>query len=162
MERFLIALDCQPDCVKIIDYIVRVLSGTKRCEFVIFHILATESPDKLRRGEVKRIEHMHAARPDLAGYFWKDDDEKEMMHCFAEAKEKLVLGGFRAESISSCFGVESGGMAEIILAKAAELECSTIVLGRRRLSLMKKFLLGSVSATVIKSARGTAVWVIEI
>ncbi len=162
MERFLIALDCQPDCVKVIDYIVRVLSGARRCEFVIFHILATESPDKLRRGEVRRIEHMHAARPGLAGYFWKDEDEKEMTHCFVEAKEKLVLGGFQPESISSCFGVESGDMAEIILAKAAEIQCSTIVLGRRRLGRMKKFLFGSVSSNVIRSARGSAVWVIEI
>ena len=39
-----------------------------------------------------------------------------MTHCFVEAKEKLVLGGFQPESISSCFGVESGDMAEIILA----------------------------------------------
>ena len=39
MERFLIALDCQPDCVKIIDYMVRVLRGAKHCEFRILHIL---------------------------------------------------------------------------------------------------------------------------
>ena len=85
-----------------------------------------------------------------------------MAQCFARAKEKLVLGGFRPESISSEFCVESGDMAGIILAKAAELECSTMVLGRRRLSRVKEFLLGSVSATVIKSARESAIWVIEI
>jgi len=53
-------------------------------------------------------------------------------------------------------------MAGIILAKAAELECSTMVLGRRRLSRVKEFLLGSVSTAVIKSARESAIWVIEI
>ena len=55
----------------------------------------------------------------------------------SEAKEKLVLGGFRPESVSSFFVVESGDRAEIILTKAAELGCSTIVLGRRHLSLRK-------------------------
>ena len=85
-----------------------------------------------------------------------------MAHCFAQAKEKLVLGGFRPESISSEFCVESGDMAGIILAKAAELGCSTMVLGRRRLSRVKEFLLGSVSTAVIKSARESAIWVIEI
>ncbi len=55
MERFLVALDCMPGCTKIIDYILKVLSGSQACEFVIFHVLATESPDKLRRGEVQRI-----------------------------------------------------------------------------------------------------------
>lgn len=162
MERLLIALDCQPDCVKIIDYMVRVLKGTQDCEFKIFHILATAFPDKLRMEDVQRIEHVHAARPDLAGYFWKKEHEKIMERCFTQAMEKLVLGGFRPESVLSLFAVQSGDMAEIILAKAAELGCSTIVLGRRRPSLVKALLLGSVSTSVVKSARGSAVWVIEI
>jgi len=162
MERFLIALDCQPGCVKIIEYMVRVLKGTQNCEFKIFHILATESPDKLRMEEVRRIEHMHAARPDLAGYFWKKQDEKTMEGCFSQAMEKLVLGGFRPESAMFLFAVQSGDMAEILLAKAAELGCSTVVLGRRRPSLVKALLLGSVSASVVKSAHRSTVWVIEI
>jgi len=162
MERFLIALDCQPDCVKTIDYMVRVLKGTQDCEFKIFHILATASPDKLRLEEVQRIEHVHAARPDLAGYFWEKEDEKTMERCFAPAMEKLVIGGFRPESVLFLFAVQSGDVAEIIMAKAAELGCSTIVLGRRRHSLVKALLRGSVSASVVKSARGSAVWVIEI
>ena len=45
MERFLIALDCMPGCLKIIDYMVRVLNGTQHFEFVIFHIL----PDRVSR-----------------------------------------------------------------------------------------------------------------
>jgi nucleotide-binding universal stress UspA family protein len=162
MERVLIALDCQPDSVKIIDYTARVLKGAKNCEFKILHILPTASPDKLRMDEVQRIEHMHIARPDLAGYFWKEEDEKLMANCFTEAKERLVLGGFRPESISSFFAVESGDIPEIILTKAAELGASTVVLGRRHPSLMKELLLGSVSTSVIKSAHGLAVWVIGI
>ena len=162
MERFLIALDCQPNCVKIIDYMVRVLAGAKHCEFKILHILATASPDKLRMEEVQRIEHRHAARPDLTGYFWKEEDEKMMNACFIQAKEIFVKGGFRPESVSSFYAVESGDRAEMILAKAAELRCSTIVLGRRHPSLVRELLLGSVSTSVIKSARRLAVWVIEI
>ena len=162
MERFLIALDCQPDCLKVVDYMVGVLKGTEHCEFKFLHILKAASPDKLRMDEVQRIEHMHVARPDLAGYFWKDEDEKIMAKCFDEAREKLVAGGFRPESVSSFFAIESGDMASIILAKANELGCSTVVLGRRHPSMVKELLLGSVSTSVIKSARGAAVWVIGI
>jgi nucleotide-binding universal stress UspA family protein len=141
---------------------VRILKGARHCEFKFLHILPTTSPDKLRMDEVRRIEHMHTARPDLAGYFWKEEDEKKMENCFIEAKKKLVLAGFRPESVSSFFAVESGDTAEIILAKAAELGCSTIVIGRRHPSMMKELLLGSVSTSVIKSARGSAVWVLGI
>jgi len=162
MERFLVALDCQPACTKIIDYMVRALEGSRHCEFKILHILATASPDKLRMEEVQRIERMHAARPDLAGYFWKQEDEKIMERCFVESKEKFVQGGFRPESVSTLFAVESGDIAGIILGTAAELRCSTIVLGRRHPRFVKELLLGSVSTSVIKSARGSAVWVIGI
>ena len=162
MERILIALDCQPGCLTIVDYMVRVLKGAQDCEFKIFHVLATASPDKLRMDEVQRIEHVHAARQDLSGYFWKAEDEKIMERCFFLATEKLVVGGFRPESVFSLFAIQSRDMAEIILAKAAELGCSTIVLGRRHPSLVRELLLGSVSTSIVKSARGLAVWVIEI
>lgn len=162
MERFLVTLDCMPDCLKIIDYLGRVLNGSEKCEFTLFHILPTASPDKLRMETVQRIERIHATRPDLDGYFWRYEDEVKMERCFGEARAKLVLSGFADSSITSAFGVESGDLADIILAKAADLGCSTIVLGRKRLGRVKEFLLGSVSSTVLRMARGSAVWVIEI
>lgn len=162
MEHFLIALDCLPDCLKTVEYMIRVLKGAEHCEFAIFHVLPTSSPDKLRRDEVHRIEQVHATRPDLAGYFWKDEDEKNMEHCFAEARRMLVHSGFAQELISLHFGVESGDLADIIRAKATELGCSTVVLGRRRLSRVKEFLLGSVSCTALRMTHGSAVWVIAI
>lgn len=162
MECFLVALDCRQDCEKIIDYIARVLKGAAHCEFRLLHILPTASPDRLRKEEIARIESLHAGRPDLSGYFWQEEDEKKMRACFDQAREKLVLAGFQPDWISSSFAVESAERAEIILAKAAELCCSTIVLGRRRLGVVRQLLRGSVSMAVIKSARSSAIWVIEM
>ena len=162
MERVLIALDCLPDCLKTVEYVTRVLKGAGHCEFALFHVLPTASPDKLRREEVQRIEQVHSARPDLAGYFWKNEDEKNMQLFFDEAARTLVNSGFARELISFYFGVESGDVAEIIRAKAIELGCSTVVLGRRRLSRVKEFLVGSVSCTVLRMTRGSAVWVVAI
>lgn len=162
MERFLIALDCMPDCLKTLDYVTRILQGSRNCEFKFYHILPTTSPDKLRMEEVQRIERIHKTRPDLAGYFWKEEDEKKMDRCFAEARMKLHEAGFPEKAASFFFGVESGDIADIILSTTKELGCSTIVLGRRRLSRVKEFLIGSVSMTVLRMARGAAVWVIEI
>ncbi len=161
MERFLVAIDCMGGRCKVVDYLIRVLKETRCCEFVFFHILPTISPDKLRKEEVLRIEAIHAQRPDLAGYFWKEEDEKDMYRAFALARETLVKSGFSDEHISSRFCVESGDIADIIIAKAAEFGCTTIILGRKRLSRVKEFLLGSVAVAVLKMARGAAVWVVE-
>lgn len=162
MERFLIALDCRQDCEKIIDYMARVLKGAAQSEFHLLHILPTASPDRLRKEELQRIEDVHTARPDLSGYFWEAEDEETMQSCFEQARGKLARAGFRPDSITSSFEVESGERADIILAKASELGCPTIVIGRRHFGLVKEFLHGSVSRAVIKSARSLAVWVIEI
>ncbi|MCE5334763.1 MAG: universal stress protein [Desulfobacteraceae bacterium] len=162
MERFLIAIDCLPGCLKTLDYISRLLKEAECCDFKIFHILPTASPDKLRMEEVKRIERVHATRADLAGYFWKDEDERNMNEYFSRARESLASRGIAEDRISCHFGVESGDLADIILAKASELECTTVVLGRRRQGRVKEFLLGSVSHTLLKLVRGAAVWVIEI
>lgn len=162
MERFLVALDCRQDCENIIDYLVRVLRGADHCRFTLLHILPTVSPDRLRREQIRRIETVHATRPDLSGFFWEEEDEKAMQSCFGLAKERLVQAGFAPEAISSSFVVESADRADIILAKAGELDCSTIVIGRRHPGLVKEFLLGSVSTAVMKSARRFAVWVIEM
>ncbi|MEN6438699.1 MAG: universal stress protein [Syntrophobacter sp.] len=161
MERLLVAIDCMSGCQQIFQYLVRVLMGTRNCRFYLFHILPTVSPDKLRMDALQRIERMHATRPDLAGYFWKEEDEKRMDRNFEQAREILIEGGFPEEAIVSHFGVESGDLADIILQKAAELGCSTIILGRRRYGRVKEFLLGSVSGTVLRLARGTSIWVIE-
>jgi nucleotide-binding universal stress UspA family protein len=160
MERLLIALDCLPEDRRLVEYLVRILKGVPNCEFILFHILPTASPDMLKRGEVQRIERVHLERPDLAGYFWRHEDEKRMKRAFADALEVLSGAGFAEELISAEFTVESDDLADIILSKAAELDCTTIVLGRRRLSRVKEFLLGSVSSTVLRLARGTTVWVV--
>ncbi|MGC9194294.1 MAG: universal stress protein [Syntrophobacteraceae bacterium] len=162
MERFLIALDCRQDCEVIIDYMARVLKGATDSEFNLLHILPTASPDRLWKEEIERIENVHTARPDLSGYFWEAEDENIMKSCFAQARQKLVAAGFGPDSIRSSFVVESGDRAEIILVKAVELACSTIVIGRRRSNLVKEFFRGSVSTALIKSARSFAVWVIEM
>lgn len=162
MERFLIALDCRQDCEVIIDYMVRVLKGAVDHEFNLLHILPTASPDRLWKEEIERIENVHTTRPDLSGYFWEAEDENIMKSCFAQARQKLLAAGFGAESINSSFVVESGDRAEIILLKAVELGCSTIVIGRRRSNLVRDFFRGSVSTAVIKAARSFAVWVIEM
>lgn len=161
MERLLIAVDCQRECGRVFEYLARVLRANRNCELVLFHILPTASPDKMRMDSVHRIELIHASRPDLGGYFWKDEDERAMERCFAAGKEVLVGGGIPHESISTHFVVESGDLADLILQKAADLACSTIVLGRRRVSRMKEILLGSVSSTVLRLARNTSVWVLD-
>ena len=78
MERFLVAVDCSRVSLDCVRYLNRVLKGNSECEFVLFHVLPTASPNLLKIGEVHRIEALHTKAPHLSGYFWKKEDEDAM------------------------------------------------------------------------------------
>ncbi len=161
MERFLIALDCTPGSLRSVHYVSRVLRGTADSAFVLFHVLPTASPNLLTREEFRRLEALQEESPELRGYFWKREDEEQMNRAFEEARQLLIEGGFKETEIATHFAVESGEIAQIIFDAAREMGCSTILVGRRRLSRVKELLLGSVSNSLVKLARGISVWVVD-
>jgi nucleotide-binding universal stress UspA family protein len=161
LEHFLVALDCSADSLKSIRYVNRVLRGSEHTWLTLFHVIPTTSPNLLTREEVHRIEHLQREQPQLSGYFWTTEDEEQMNRTFMNARQLLVESGFPEEHITTRFSVQSTEVAQIILREARDLECSTIILGRRRLSRVKELLLGSVSGAVVKHARGLTVWVVD-
>jgi nucleotide-binding universal stress UspA family protein len=160
MEQFLIALDAAPQSLKSIDYLNRVLQGTRHIQFHLFHVMPTTSPNRLKPYEMQRIERLHEQFPHLDGYFWAPEDEARMNATFQQAHGLLLRGGFLEEQIASRFAVQSAAVAQLILDEARLLRCGTIVLGRRGLGRVKEFLQGSVSAAVTKMAKDITVWVV--
>lgn len=161
MERFLIAMDCTPGFLKSIDYINRVLKGAVQAQIVLFHVIPAVSPNLLKRDEVQRLERVHEECPALRGYFWKQEDEDQMNRAFDEARRLLLESSFSDTQVRTHFSVESTEIAQVILNNARELGCSTIVMERKRLSRVKELLLGSVTSTLVKLARGITVWVVD-
>ena len=161
MGKFLVALDCTPASFKCIRYLCGVLKGNPGFDLILYHVLPTASPNLLKREEVQRIERLHAEHPDLSGYFWKTEDEQAMNRFFEQARRELLEAGFKKSRIGVHFGVQSTEISDLILEEAAGFGCSTIVLGRRRLSRVKELLQGSVSGSVVRLARGITVWVVD-
>jgi len=160
-ERFLIALDGTRASLKTVRYLRRVLGGRKDIRFWLFHVLRTASPNLLRKEEIARIEALHEEHPHLSGYFWSRQQEENMREVFEEASQILLEAGFSEDQIRTHFAVESDEVAQVIVARARALGCSTVVVGRRGLSRVKEFFLGSVSKSVIGLARGMTVWVVD-
>jgi nucleotide-binding universal stress UspA family protein len=161
MERILVALDFSPDSMRSIHYLNRVLCGADPVHIILFHAIATVSPDRLRHEEVMKIERMHEEQPELAGYFWTSENERRMSRGFDDARNLLVQGGFASDRISSHFTILSSDVSVMISREAAALDCTTIVIARRQVSRVKEFLTGSTSTSVIKQVRGITVWVID-
>lgn len=161
MENILIALDDRPGSLKTVHYVSRLFMGSRHVEIILFHVLPTTSPNLLKKEEVLRIEELHEAQPHLSGYFWNEDDENSMLETFRQARQILAEGGFDLERVRTHFGVESTEVAQVILEQARAFNCSTIVVGRRGLSRVKEFFLGSVSKSLVGYAKNRTVWVVD-
>ncbi len=163
MESFLVAMDGTTSSMKVVNYVGRIVKEIKNVRIHLFHVLPIVSPNFLTEEEVRRIEEIHEQEEGehLSGFFWTRESEDKMRHMFDEAIKVLVKLGIAPENVYTTFAVESDSIANLILQHAKRLKCSTIVVGRRGLGRVKEILLGSTSSTVVRSARGHTVWVVD-
>lgn len=77
-----------------------------------------------------------------------------------KAKELLLKAGFNEKNITVKIEIEKNGVANNIV-KEAESGYNIIVMGRRGLSSIKEFLLGSVSQKVIHLAKDISVLIVN-
>ena len=98
---------------------------------------------------------------DGSGNSRRAEDEDQMNKFFGEAKDPLVQVGLKREQIKSKFGVNKLEIADAILSEAELGKYDTLILGKRGLSLVREFFLGSISAKVVREARGCTVCVVE-
>jgi len=115
----------------------------------------------LDKKEIKTIDSRRVERPDLAGLYWRVEDEDKMNKFFAEAKDLLIQAGMEPDLIKSKFGVKKLEIADAILEEAELGKYDTLILGRRGLSRVREVFSGSVSTKVVREARGCAVVVVE-
>ncbi|MDY6879744.1 MAG: universal stress protein [Desulfatiglans sp.] len=90
-----------------------------------------------------------------------DHMKREMIHQAQQrAKERLVQAGFTEENIKLKVENVKKGIARDII-EEAKSDYSTIVLGRRGISGVKGFFLGSVSSKVVSSVKNVSVLVVD-
>lgn len=78
-----------------------------------------------------------------------------------EAKKTLVKAGFPSKNVSTRLRKKRAGIAKDILKEAARGKYDTLVMGRRGLSGINKFLSSSVSDRVLRRAKNISVVVVD-
>ena len=77
-----------------------------------------------------------------------------------KAKEMLMGAGLGETQISSKVIEGSRSAASDILEEARSEGYGTIVVGRRGLSAVKEFFMGSVTSKILQNSAGLAVWIV--
>jgi len=102
--------------------------------------------------------HFMSERRDFCSL---DHMKKELINeAQQKAKEILVQAGFKEENINSKVENSKKSVARDII-EEAKSGYDTVVLGRRGISGIQEFLLGSVSNKVVTSAKDVSVFVVD-
>ena len=144
LHNVLIAVDGSRNSRRAVEYAGKVFAPNPQARLVLFQILPAISRMNLDKEEIKKIDAHKAERPDLAGLYWRPEDEEEMNKFFGEAKDLLIEAGVKPEQIKYKFGVKKAEIADAILEEAELGSYVTLILGRRGLSRVREVFSGSV------------------
>jgi nucleotide-binding universal stress UspA family protein len=154
-QRILVAFDDSENAMRAVEFITE--SFTKEHRITLFSVI----PD------TPAICDMNS--PSLTPYFISkqaefcalEDQKKELVNeALQKAKEVLLKAGFDKRNITIKLETRQKGIARDIL-NEAHSGYDTIVLGRRGLSGIREFVLGSISQKVLHSARDMSVIVVD-
>lgn len=150
-KKVLICMDSSENALRAVDHGGFMLSGTD-CEVTIFH-----SMRHLRR--FVPIEILE----DIQGIeeLWKEKSGEQFAPYLERAIEILTGAGFERERIKVKIESGSRSAADDILKMARDREFGTIIMGRRGLSAVKEFFMGSITRKVITRSIGLGTWIVQ-
>jgi nucleotide-binding universal stress UspA family protein len=150
-KKILVAVDESENAMRAVDYIAGTF--TPDHEVTLYHVVM----------DTAAICDMNS--PELIPYFTAqqltfcslEDRKKDLVRkAMDEAKSRLVRAGFEGKNVVSKMESKKRGVARDIITEA-QSGYETIVLGRRGLSSIAEFLIGSVSQKVLHSAKDVSV-----
>jgi nucleotide-binding universal stress UspA family protein len=150
-KKILVAIDESKNAMRAVDYIARTFTCDH--EVTLYHVVM----------DTAAICDMNS--PELIPYFTSQqitfcslEDKKKALvrNAMDEAKKCLVQAGFDEKHIVLKMEAKNKGVARDILSEA-QSGYDTVVLGRRGLSGITEFLIGSVSQKVLHGAKDVSI-----
>jgi len=93
---------------------------------------------------------------------WLAGKQKEAVKVMEEYRHILLDAGFPQDKINVRIDtMRAPSVADCIMKEQEEMQCCTIVIGRRGISKKEEFIFGSTSSRIIHEAKKCAVMVIE-
>jgi nucleotide-binding universal stress UspA family protein len=150
-KNVLVCVDNSENALRAVEHVGFMLSGTD-CRITIFHTMR-----HLRRFVPMQV--LEEAE-DLEK-LWRNEAGKGIAPYIKKAREILLKAGLSEEQITTKVTEGSRSAADDILKEAQDNDHGTIVLGRRGLSAVKEFFMGSVTTSVLNRATSLAIWIVQ-
>ncbi len=149
-NKVLICIDSSEDALSAVDHAAFMLAKTN-CSITIFHSMR----------HLTRFVPMEviSEAPELEK-LWSQKAGKEIAPYMKKAQKILLDAGLKQEQIATKVVEGTRSPANDILNEAKETGCSTIVMGQRGLTGMKRMFLGSVTHKILHDASGFSIWIV--
>jgi len=158
--KILLALDESTYSMNVVKYVARTVNP-KDVHITILSIVPETSAAGLNN-----LTSAHAVHPLFQTQLQTLKGEKEQRRKLLEfvlntAKNILLESGIPEKNISVQLRDKKIGVARDIIMEAQEGHYDTLVLGRRGVSGVEKFLFGSISNKVLNAVQDCTVWIVD-
>lgn len=154
-QKILVAIDDSENAMRAVDQVAKIFNPSNR--ITLFSVIQDT------------ITYFNINHPELTPYFLEQQahfleiDEKQktiVEDAQQKARDILLAAGFKDENITVIARAKAEGIARDIITEA-ESGYDVIVMGRRGLSGIEEFLLGSVSQKVLHSIKNISVLIVS-
>ena len=155
-RKILIAVDESKNSMKAVNYVAKGMNSA--ATVTLFSVL----PDATAACGLDGPSLIPLFKQNRKAFCAIEDTKKDSLNAFMQkAKKVLVESGFASKNVAVKIRKRKSGIARDILKEAEKGKYDTLVIGRRGLSGIKQFLLGSISDKVVKFAKKTSVVVVD-
>ncbi|MDY7032859.1 MAG: universal stress protein, partial [Thermodesulfobacteriota bacterium] len=150
-KKVLVCIDASENALRAVEHVGLMLGGTDS-EVTLFHTMTS-----LRHFIPVAI----LEEADELKNLWKEKSGEEISTYMEKARDILLNAGFNADKIVVKTTEGSRSPANDILNEALRNGYGTVVLGRRGISKVKEFFMGSVTKKVLLHLNELAVWIVH-
>ncbi|MBA3027630.1 MAG: universal stress protein [Desulfobacteraceae bacterium] len=154
-QRVLIAFDDSENAMRSIEFVVKNFNTDSR--LTLFSIL----PDTAALCEMNSPELTPYFKSQQSNFCLLENKKKELIEqALEKAKQMLLDAGFQEDKIILKANAKKQGIARDII-EESKLGYDLIVIGRRGLSGIKEFIMGSVSQKVLSLSKDVSVLIVN-
>jgi nucleotide-binding universal stress UspA family protein len=154
-KKILVAIDDSENAMRAVEFIANLFATDSK--ITLFNVIQ----DTAALCEMNSPELTPYFKSQQSSFCLLEEKKQELVNqAVQKAKEILMDAGFEEKNITVKSVIKKRGIARDII-KEAQADYNAIVLGRRGLSGIKDFILGSVSQKVFNSAKDISVLVVN-
>lgn len=147
-RHILVALDESENSKRALLYVADYLGGVPGFRLTLLHVIPTPPADYFDTDEARAA--------------WLQTEQQRMQGVLEQYRTILIQSGFKKNKVDLLIEQRHmPSLADSIIDIQKQLNCCTIVLGRRGISKQEEFIFGSTSNRILHTRKNCAIWVIE-